>query len=59
MEELIKISYEKYAVYEKTPAHGSEINNIVLASFNTEKEADDARKKYGYGGDNYYIDKIK
>ena len=50
---------EQYAVYEKVPAHGKDVNGIILAPFNSEKEAQLAREKYGYNNDNYYVDKIK
>ena len=50
---------EQYAVYEKEPAHGAESNGVILAPFNTKEEAEQARKKYGYNWDNYYVDKLK
>ena len=50
---------EQYAVYEIKPAHGSKENNVILASYNTKEEAEIARKKYGYGGENYYVDILK
>jgi hypothetical protein len=49
---------ERYAVYEKEPAHVRDKNGIILAPFNTKEEAEIASKKYGYYGDNYYIDII-
>lgn len=49
---------EYYAVYEKEPRHQNEKNGVILAPYNTEEEAEQARVKYGYGGDNYYVDKI-
>lgn len=49
---------EQYAVYEKEPKHGKDKNGVILASFNTIKEAEEARIKYGYGDDNYYVDKV-
>ena len=48
---------EQYAVYEKEPAHGKDKDNIILAPFNTKEEAEQTRLKYGYGSDNYYVDK--
>lgn len=50
---------KQYAVYEKEPAHGKDKNGVILAPYNTKKEAEDAGKKYGYHGDNYYIDELK
>lgn len=45
-----------YAVYEKVPAHGKDVDGIVLAPFKTKEEAENARKKYGYITENYYVD---
>ena len=42
-----------FGVYEK------EKDGVILASFNTKEEAEEAGIKFGYVGDNYYIDKIK
>jgi len=50
---------EQYAVFEKEPAHGSEVNGVILAPFYTKEEAEQARQKYGYGNENYYVDKMK
>jgi hypothetical protein len=55
---MYKIKRVQYAVYEKVPAHGGQINGVILAPFNTEKEAQDAGEKYGYNTDNYYVDKL-
>jgi hypothetical protein len=49
---------EQYAVYEKEPRHGKDKNGVILAPFNSKEEAEEARVKYGYGDDNYYIDKL-
>lgn len=49
---------EQYAVYEKEPRHGKDRNGVILAPFNTSKEAEEAKIKYGYGDDNYYVDKV-
>lgn len=49
----------QYAVYEKTPAHGSEVNGVILGPFKSEEEAEKAREKWGYTSENYYVDKIK
>jgi hypothetical protein len=49
---------EQYAVYEKEPRHGKYKNGVILAPFNTKEEAEEAGKKYGYCGDNYYVDKL-
>jgi hypothetical protein len=54
---LLSFGY-KWAVYEKEPAHVRDKNGIILAPFNTKEEAEIASKKYGYYGDNYYIDII-
>ena len=45
-----------YAVYEKSPAHGSKEHNVILAPFKTKEEAEQNRIKYGYNTDNYYVD---
>ena len=50
---------EQYAVYEKTPAHGRDVNGIILAPFNTREEAEEMGKKYGYHGENYYVDILR
>lgn len=49
---------ERFAVYEKEPAHGKDKNGIILAPFNTHQEAEEAGIKYGYYGDNYYVDEL-
>jgi hypothetical protein len=48
---------EYYAVYEKEPRHQNEKNGVILAPYKTKEEAEQARVKYGYGDDNYYVDK--
>jgi hypothetical protein len=45
-----------FAVYEKEPAHGKDRNGVILAPFDTEEEAEQAGLRYGYHGDNYYVD---
>ena len=50
---------KQFAVYEKEPRHGKDKNGIILAPYNTKKEAEIAGKKYGYYGDNYYVDEMK
>lgn len=50
---------EQYGVYEKSPAHASVVNGVILAPFNSEKEAQEARITHGYNTDNYYVDKFK
>ena len=54
-----KLDKEQYAVYEKVPAHGNKVNGIILTPFNSKEEAEEARQKYGYGTDNYYIAILK
>jgi hypothetical protein len=49
---------EQYVVYEKVPAHGSEVNGIILGPFKTQELARLSAEKYGYTSDNYYVDKI-
>lgn len=41
-----KLNKEQYAVYEKVPAHGKDVNGIILAPFNSKEEAEEARQKY-------------
>ena len=50
---------ESFAVYEKEPRHGKDKDGVILEPFNTKEEAEQARIKYGYGDDNYYVDKMK
>ena len=50
---------EKWAVFEKVPAHGSTENSVILSPYNSKEEAESAREKYGYGTDNYYVDVLK
>jgi hypothetical protein len=50
---------EQYAVYEKVPAHGSEVDGVILAPYKSKEEAEQARHKYGYSSDNYYIGILK
>ena len=46
----------KFAVYEIEPAHGNKINGVILGPFKTQEDAEQARQKYGYTSDNYYVD---
>jgi len=48
-----------YAVYEKTPAHGSKEHNVILSPFKTKEDAEQSRIKYGYNSNNYYVDILK
>jgi hypothetical protein len=48
----------QYAVYEKVPAHGGEVDGVILGNYRTKEEAQEDREKYGYNTDNYYIDVI-
>ena len=50
---------EQYGVYEKTPRHGQNKDNLILAPFNSKEEAEQVGKNYGYYGHNYFVDKIK
>lgn len=47
---------QQFAVYEKTTAHSSKENPVILAPFKTQEEAIQAMVKWGYNNDNYYID---
>jgi hypothetical protein len=58
MKEDYKLKREYYSVYEKEPRHQNEKNGVILAPFNTKEEAEETRVKYGYGNDNYYVDKL-
>lgn len=49
---------EKYAVYERNPAHGSTKNGMILGPFNSKEEAQSNGEKYGYTGDNYYVNSM-
>ena len=46
---------DQYAVYEKEPRHGKDINGVMMAPFSTKEEAELARVKYGYNDDNYCL----
>ena len=49
----------EYAVYEKEPAHGRYKNGVILAPYDTKEKAEEARKKYGYTSENYFVDILK
>jgi len=49
---------EKYAVYERNPAHGPTKNGMILGPFNSKEEAQSNGEKYGYTGDNYYVNSV-
>ena len=49
---------EKYAVYERKPSHGSTKNGMILGPFNSKEEAQSNGEKYGYTGDNYYVNSV-
>ena len=49
---------EKYAVYERNLAHGSTKNGMILGPFNSKEEAQSNGEKYGYTGDNYYVNSV-
>lgn len=59
LEKLYSMKREQFAVYEKEPMHGKDKNGVILAPYNTKEEAEQARVKYGYDNDNYYVDKLK
>jgi hypothetical protein len=50
---------EQFAVYEKVPAHGKDKDGVILAPYSSKEKAEQARVKYGYDTDNYYVDKLK
>lgn len=50
---------EQYAVYEKVPAHSSEVDGVILAPYKSKEEAEQAMHEYGYSSDNYYISILK
>jgi hypothetical protein len=54
-----KTRKKMYAVYEKEPAHGSQKDSIIMGPYKTKEEAKEVGEKYGYHGDNYYVDIIK
>jgi hypothetical protein len=58
LEESYKAPEKEYAVYEKEPAHQNMPNGIILGPFKSREEAEETRKKYGYSGDNYYVDEL-
>lgn len=49
---------EQFAIYEREPVHGKEKNGVILAPYDNKEEAEQARIKYGYNNDNYYVDKV-
>lgn len=59
MSKECNITREQFAIYEKTPSHGKDKDSVILGSFNTIEEVEQANVKYGYNNENYYIDKLK
>lgn len=45
----------KFEVCEKEPQHTSTENPVLLAPFDSEKEALMVAKSYGYVGENYFV----
>jgi hypothetical protein len=50
---------KQFAVFEIEPRHGKDENGVILRPYNTKEEAGIAGKKYGYYGDNYFVDELK
>lgn len=50
---------ERYEVCEREPRHCATANSVILAPFNSEKEALECADKYGYVGDNYFVRPIQ
>lgn len=50
---------DRYAVFEKEPQKGPIPNGVVLGDYNTREEAEQAKVKYGFISENFYVDKIK
>jgi hypothetical protein len=50
------IILQRFAIYERIPAHGNKENGSIMGPFNTREEAEEAQKRYGYCTDNYYVD---
>lgn len=52
------ISKKQFAVYEREPAHGKEKNGLILGPYDTKEQAEDGGNRFGYHGDNYYVDEL-
>lgn len=50
---------KQYAVYEREPQICKKPHGIVLSPYDTSNEAEDARIKFGYVSDNYYVAWLK
>jgi hypothetical protein len=49
----------KYGIFERVPSHGREPNGLILGPFDTKEIAQEAGEKWGYSGDNYFVDIYK
>jgi hypothetical protein len=47
---------EQFAVYEREALMNRYDDGIILGNFNSKEEAEEARIKYGFTSDNYYVD---
>ena len=48
---------ELYAVFEREPQKGPTPNGVVMGPYFSEEEAEQAKIKYGFISDNFYVDK--
>lgn len=49
---------DRYAVFERIPQKGKYHDGVMMGYYKSSEEAEQARIKYGYTSDNYYVDKI-
>jgi len=49
---------DRYAVFEKEPQKGPIPNGVVMGSYPSREEAEQAKIRWGFISDNFYVDKI-
>lgn len=53
------VSPPRYAVYERVASICAKDNSVILGEYKTPELAEDARIRWGYITDNYYVDVVK
>ena len=48
---------EQYAVFEREPQKGPTPNGVVMGPYFSKEDAEQAKIKYGFISDNFYVDK--
>ncbi len=51
-----QILEEQYAVFEREPQKGPTPNGIVMGPYFSKEEAEQAKIKWGFISDNFYVD---